>query len=737
MPSPKNRVKLVNCPRLKLGFTVSALLTLALLQNHAAPCLGVTEVCSPPVLSPGQVFNVSGTVTNCGMTTVTNIILYSFTTDGSATGAGTNQILNLGTLQAGGSSNYNFSIDFSATPGCGTDIDYIVVSGTADTSQTVTAWAACTNIVQNAPCLAVTETCSRTNSGQVINFRGAVTNCGCAVLTNVTLVANTPVGLFQIFTIPWLPPGASSNYNANIVATNLDCTNYITVFASGSVSGTTQSVSFSTNCLFLAQSQLTLSVPSPFSVLDADGVRVEYTIKVSGGVVPYTNFFNFSDGFTTNVESSSGIARVCRLYGTFDDVPAGFNFTVTDKCGNNGGQGGSLTPPCAVCLSVGLPSVLTGTNGSGIGVTLTNSPCGQLFGTNSRWFRMAATNSVDTNGLFTTKGPGTALVTTAGSDYATILAVYAGPITNLVPVACNSGLSNNHQSQVQLSVQPNTNYWVVVNVTNGGTLHLTSYFIQRAPTLAQWNFDTNSFPNSPAPSVGSGAAALIGGTMSTFVSGSGSSDTNATNYAWSTTNYPSPSAGNKTRGVQFNVSTLGYQYIGVSWDQLVSSNASKYFRLQTTTNGTTFNDFAYPEVMTANGMFESKYFDFSSLPGVNNNSNFAVRILSEFASTATGTGSSNYVTPDGVASYSTNGSVVFDMFTVVGTPIPRLINPTFGYNAFNFSVVGAAGQQVVLQASSNLTSWLPVFTIMLPYYPYSEFNASSYQNRFYRVLCQP
>ena len=47
---------------------------------------------------------------------------------------------------------------------------------------------------------------------------------------------------------------------------------------------------------------------------------------------------------------------------------------------------------------------------------------------------------------------------------------------------------------------------------------------------------------------------------------------------------------NKTAGVQFNVSTLGCQNILLAWEQRHSDTASKYTRLQYTTDGSSFVD---------------------------------------------------------------------------------------------------------------------------------------------------
>src|SRR5438445_6909782 len=87
------------------------------------------------------------------------------------------------------------------------------------------------------------------------------------------------------------------------------------------------------------------------------------------------------------------------------------------------------------------------------------------------------------------------------------------------------------------------------------------------PTIAQWNF--NSMPSdgdhstgTNVPSVGYGTASLVGGTTATYSTGSTNDPAIAADDSgWNTAHYPGQSAGNKTGGVQFNVSTLGYSNI--------------------------------------------------------------------------------------------------------------------------------------------------------------------------------
>lgn len=192
--------------------------------------------------------------------------------------------------------------------------------------------------------------------------------------------------------------------------------------------------------------------------------------------------------------------------------------------------------------------------------------------------------------------------------------------------------------------------------------------------IAQWNFnsvpaDASLTTGSTTPTTGTGTAALYGGTTATFATGDTSLDPAATdNTGWNTATYPAQAAGNKTRGLLVNVSTVGNQNISVTWSVRLSGTASKYSRLQYTTNGTDFVDFPNPISLSADSVFERKTNDLSGIPGVNNNASFAFRIVSEFESTALNNANANYVTA-GTGTYGTGGTMRYDMLTIYGSPL--------------------------------------------------------------------
>lgn len=232
--------------------------------------------------------------------------------------------------------------------------------------------------------------------------------------------------------------------------------------------------------------------------------------------------------------------------------------------------------------------------------------------------------------------------------------------------------------------------------------------VVNADVITQWNFNGANAasipggPTSPSPSVGSGTASLRGGVTGdpAFASGNasgGSSDpvTDSTDFGWQTTTYPAATVNNETAGVQFAVPTTGFQDITVSWDQRHSNTSSRFWAIYYTTDGSTWTRLsvsasnANPGTTPSGGTpastaglfgtagtfsafstqagagddwFNGRSVNFTGVAGVDNNPNFAVRILTSFdAGTAYAASS---------AGVYGGGTMRWDMVTVSGTVVP-------------------------------------------------------------------
>jgi hypothetical protein len=209
------------------------------------------------------------------------------------------------------------------------------------------------------------------------------------------------------------------------------------------------------------------------------------------------------------------------------------------------------------------------------------------------------------------------------------------------------------------------------------TLFLAVQASLLASNITQWNFnstppDADTTTGSLNPSLGAGTATNINLVSSAFAGG-GAADPAASSddSAWKTGNYPAQGFGNKTGGVQFNVSTAGYSNIVVRWDQMISSTASKYYRFQYATNGVSFYDYPTPIIMSNFSVWQPQTNSLAAVPNANNNPNFAFRIVSEWESSAIGTTFTGYAPPFLTNHYDQSfGAVRYEYVTVSGTAIP-------------------------------------------------------------------
>lgn len=313
---------------------------------------------------------------------------------------------------------------------------------------------------------------------------------------------------------------------------------------------------------------------------------------------------------------------------------------------------------------------------------------------------------------------------------------------------------------VNISGATATNYTIAnVQVTNAGAYSVVASNAAGSVTsavailtvpdivIAQWNFnsappDGNDSTGAILPSYGVGTASTAGGVSTAFNTGHTASDPagSSDNSSWRLSNFPSSTQSNKSAGARFDVSTAGRQNIRVSWWQRPSSNASRYVRLQYSTNGGA-NFFDAPSAHQMSGTsFQSMSNNLSSIAGLNNQSGFVCRIVTEFENTATGSGMARYIgVSGGGGSYAPGGDISFDMVTVYGDVmnLPFSVgSPGFiSGGVFQFGVTGQLGANYVIQGTTNLSpaNWIPLQTNVSPFTFYDS-NAVDFPQRFYRLI---
>lgn len=200
-----------------------------------------------------------------------------------------------------------------------------------------------------------------------------------------------------------------------------------------------------------------------------------------------------------------------------------------------------------------------------------------------------------------------------------------------------------------------------------------------AAIITQWNFndgDGSTSTGTTNPNIGAGFASLLGGVTATFANGNagiGSSDPeNADDAGWNLTTFAAQGAGSGTRGARFDVSTVGFQSIIVTWDNRHSNTFSKYVRFEYTTDGTNFstagiaNGGVFEASSGGDTWYNNRSVDLTGVAGVANNANFGFRVVAIFAPST-----SSYAASTSSSSYATTGTFRFDMVTVNGiVPTP-------------------------------------------------------------------
>jgi hypothetical protein len=215
-----------------------------------------------------------------------------------------------------------------------------------------------------------------------------------------------------------------------------------------------------------------------------------------------------------------------------------------------------------------------------------------------------------------------------------------------------------------------------------------------AVVVTQWNFNSNPADSSTStgttvPNIGLGSISLLNGvTNPGFNSGNGSSDTSPDNSGFQTTTYAAQGTNDKLTGVQFNVSTLGFENVLVNYDLRHSNTSSRYEQFQYSLDGTSFTDLAFFDGNAGDTWFNNRTVDLSAITGANNNASFAFRVVSAFAPNT-----SAYAPSRSSSSYE-GGTWRFDMVTVSGDAVAAIPEPeTYAMFLAGLGLLGFASRR--------------------------------------------
>ena len=195
---------------------------------------------------------------------------------------------------------------------------------------------------------------------------------------------------------------------------------------------------------------------------------------------------------------------------------------------------------------------------------------------------------------------------------------------------------------------------------------------QASEVVARWTFNGSS--GTTVPAEGSGTISLVGGTSQSFPAGTPTdkfAEDQALNKSLSIGSFASAAVGSGTRGVMFQMTPPAGAGVTITWSQRHSSSSSRWMRFEYTLDGTNFtsagvaNDGLLEASSGADVWMNDRSVDLSKVSGVAGNPNFAFRIMSVFAP-----GTETYAPASSTATYSSLGSIRFDLVTVSATHLP-------------------------------------------------------------------
>ena len=193
-----------------------------------APRLVVTENCSVTAVSPGGMLTYSGSVSNSGNITVTNVVV---TNDRS----GSTTIFTVPTLAPRGSANFSGSF-IAPLDSCSVTSTLTASANDACTGIPLSTNATATCSLVTAPAIAVTQTCPATLTapGGTLTYSGSVSNPGNVTLTNV-VVTDDRTGSTVVYSAATLAPGVTATFTGSyVVPINSGCSVTSTLTALGS-----------------------------------------------------------------------------------------------------------------------------------------------------------------------------------------------------------------------------------------------------------------------------------------------------------------------------------------------------------------------------------------------------------------------------------------------------------------------------------------------------------------------
>jgi uncharacterized repeat protein (TIGR01451 family) len=238
------------------------------------PALGITENCPATSTAPGATLTYTGTVTNSGNISLTNVMVVNAMNPSVV-------IYRATTLGVGAGASFSGSY---VTPTNCSSVSVVTASGESICGQTISSSASATCPIVTTPMLKITQNCPTlpATPGALLTFSGSITNDGNISVTNV-VVSNDQAGI--IFTVATLAPHTGSNYTGSYLAPSACSSTSTSTATATSTCGVTVSTNISTTCAISTSPSLTINQScSGEPVIPGGSINYSGSISNAGNV---------------------------------------------------------------------------------------------------------------------------------------------------------------------------------------------------------------------------------------------------------------------------------------------------------------------------------------------------------------------------------------------------------------------------------------------------------------------
>jgi uncharacterized repeat protein (TIGR01451 family) len=310
---------------------------------NTSPVLTITQNCPALPTVPGALLTYSGTVTNAGNITLTNVIVLNSL-------SGVTPIFTAASLAPG--TGAGFTGSYLTPTNCSTTSTSTAI-GTSACGIAITNSATSTCAIITTPALKITQNCPAlpVSPGSLLSYSGSVTNVGNITLTNV-MVLNNLSGAAPVFTAATLPPGVGATFTGSYLAPT-NCSSTSTSIATGvSICGIPVTNSATATCAIITTPAIILTQACPTNPV-IPGSLFTYTGSVSNsGNITLTNVVvvnNLSGTiFTTATLLPTQVTNFSGSYLAPTNCATTSTSIATGRSVCGGGATNSATTTCAI-----------------------------------------------------------------------------------------------------------------------------------------------------------------------------------------------------------------------------------------------------------------------------------------------------------------------------------------------------------------------------------------------------